>query len=76
MIGAITLTSCAMQAIRTTIGAADEGVEDAADQQHVLEIVDVLEQRAAHAASPIAFRSLSVLLALVVPDVPLVEARS
>ena len=56
------------------VGAADEGVEGAADQQHVLEIVDVLQdRRRLLPVDALAVVADAVLRAAVVPDVPLVE---
>jgi hypothetical protein len=56
------------------VGAADEGVDDAADLQHVLEIVDVLEEARLMRPAVLAVEDCPILLVGVVPDVPLVEA--
>ena len=55
------------------VGAADELVEQAADEQRVLEVVVLLEQRRRLGPVP-GPPLLRVLLAVVVPDVPFVEA--
>ncbi|EGE61069.1 hypothetical protein RHECNPAF_1260048 [Rhizobium etli CNPAF512] len=57
------------------VGTADEGVEDTADLQHVLEIIDVFEQMR-RVRPLVARQDLLVLLVGMVPDVPFVEGNA
>jgi len=53
---------------------ADKGVQDAADLQHILKIIDVLQQARRVRPALVAIQNGAVLLVGMVPDVPFVKA--
>ena len=73
MIGAITLTSCAMQAILTTSERRMKVLRMQPTCSDVLEIVDVLEQPRRVRPALRAAEDLAILGVRMIPDVPFVE---